>query len=400
MNAQVLIAQEGEHSPLGPSSSNRWLACPGSVKASQGVANKDTEYSAYGTAGHLLSEHARKENKPVAHWLGWTIKVGSYEFVVDEEMSDAVQEFVDVCDEVPGIMIAEARVQYERWVPGGFGTNDDTRLNDGVVTITDLKLGKGHQVWAKENPQLKLYALGVLEDHGFLFDIREFNLRISQPRLGHFDEWSVSADELLAWADRELPAAVRRIEEGALFAAGEWCTFCPVRSTCKTRAAHVTGLMLAEGEFEDLDNLETNALRAQNRWQHLTNDDVAKILPSLGVMEAWIKDMKHRALVALVNKEKVGDYKIVAGRSSRKWRDEYQARVKLHSLGVEPFKPQQIISVSVAEKELGKKTFAQRFKLEEDFVKPPGKPTLAPGSDKRPAIEVTEVNDFQNLDDE
>lgn len=395
----TLVATPGEHSPLGPSSSERWLACPGSVKASQGVPNKDTEYSAEGTAAHLLSEHARKENKPCSHWLGWTIKVGNYSFEVTEEMADAVQEFVDVCEAVPGIAIAEARVQYERWVPGGFGTNDDTRLNDGVVTITDLKFGKGHQVFAEDNPQLKLYALGVIEDHGFLFDIKSFNLRISQPRLGHFDEWVIAADQLLEWADSTLPAAVQRIEEGNQFNAGHWCTFCPVRSTCKTRAAHVTGLMLAEGEFEDLDNLETNALRAMNRWQHLTNDDVAKILPSLGVFESWIKDMKHRALVALVNKEKVGDYKLVAGKSSRKWIDDQLAKMKLHSLGVDPFKPQQVISVSVAEKELGKKEFGRRFKLEEDFVKPPGKPTLAPGADKRPAIEVTEVNDFTNLDD-
>jgi hypothetical protein len=400
MTEQVLIAEPGEHSDLGPSSSDRWLNCPGSVKASKGVKKGDTVYSAEGTAAHLLSEEARKANRPVIDWLGWKIKVGTFTFEVDEAMADAVQEFVDQCEEMPGAAVFESRVQYERWVPGGFGTNDDTRLAEPMAVITDLKFGRGHQVFAKDNSQLKLYALGILEDYGYLYDIKSFKLFISQPRLDHRDEWEISSEDLIKWADERLPRAMKEIEEGTKFAAGSWCAFCPIRKTCAVRANSVTQLMLREGEFEDLDNLETHALRAQNRLQFITNDQIAKILPALGDFTKWIADVKSRAVSALIAKEEVGGWKLVNGRSTRKWKDEANAALKLKTLEVEPYKPAQVISVAVAEKELGKKEFGQRFKLSEDFLKPAGKPVLAPADDKRAAMDTSSINEFDNLDDE
>lgn len=398
MTDKVLIAEPGEHSDLGPSSSDRWLNCPGSVKASKGISKPDTIYSAEGTAAHLLSEEARKANRPVIDWLDWQIKVGSFTFTVDEAMADAVQEFVDQCEEMPGAAVFESRVQYERWIPGGFGTNDDTRLAEPIATITDLKFGRGHQVFAKDNSQLKLYALGILEDYGYLYDIKSFRLFISQPRLNHRDEWEISSADLLAWADERLPRAVKEIEEGTKFAAGAWCAFCPIRKTCAVRANSVVSLMLQEGEFEDLDNLEVHALRAQNRLQFITNEQIAKILPALGDFTKWIADVKARAISAIIAKEDVGGYKLVSGRSTRRVLDEKTWTEKLTTLDVNPWKPAKAISVAEAEKELGKKEFAQRFKLGEDFTKPPGKPSLAPADDKRPAMDTTSVNEFSDLD--
>lgn len=396
----VLIAKPGEHSDLGPSSSERWLNCPGSVKASKGIEKGNTVYSAEGTAAHLLSEEARKANRPVLDWLGWTIQVGDFTFEVDEEMAEAVQEFVDQCAEMPGAAVFESRVQYERWVPGGFGTNDDTRLAEPVATITDLKFGRGHQVFAKDNSQLKLYALGILEDYGYLYDIKSFKLYISQPRLGHRDEWEVSSEDLIKWADERLPRAVREIEEGTKFAAGSWCTFCPIKKTCAVRANSNVQLMLAHEEFEDLDQLETHALRAQNRLQFITNEQIAKIVPALDDFMKWIKDVKVRAVMGLMNKEAgYESLKLVEGRSNRKVIDAVKFAEKLSTLEVDPYKPREVISVAVAEKTLGKKEFDRRFKKDEDWTKPPGKPKLVTADDKRPAITNANLNDFDNLDE-
>lgn len=396
----TLIATPGEHSPLGPSSSDRWLNCPGSVNASKGRPNKDTVFSAEGTAAHLLSEEARKANRPVLNWLGWEIKVGDFTFEVDEEMVDAVQEFVDQCAAMPGAAVFEARVQYERWVPGGFGTNDDTRLAEPVACITDLKFGRGHQVFAKDNSQLKLYALGIIEDYGYLYNIERFKLAISQPRLSHYDEWEVSAEDLLAWADERLPRAMRDIEEGTKFAAGGWCAFCPLKRECSVRANSVTQLLLQEGEFEDLDQLEVHAMRAQNRLQFITNEQIAKIVPALDDFMKWIKDVKTRAVLGLMNKEPgFESLKLVEGRSNRKVIDAAKFAEKLTSLEVDPYKPREVISVAVAEKTMGKKEFDRRFKKDEDWVKPTGKPKLVSVDDKRPAIANVSLVEFDNLDE-
>jgi hypothetical protein len=396
---KILTALPGEHSPVGPSSSDRWLNCPGSVKASAGVPNKDTDYSAEGTAAHLLSEEARKAKRPVSDWLGWTIVVGERMFSVTEEMVDAVQEFVDHCNAIPGVPVYESRVQYERWVPGGFGTNDDIRIAEPTVSITDLKFGKGHQVFAKENTQLMLYALGAVEDFSYLYDIKGFDLHISQPRLDHHDSWHISTEDLLAWANERLPRAVKEIEEGTKFVAGKWCTFCPIRSKCAVRANTGVQLMLEAGEFEDLDELETHALRAQNGLQFVTTEQMVKILPVLGVFKAWIKDLEKRAISELMAGDKImaAAWKLVEGRSNRKWNgseDEIAARLRREE--VDPYE-HKLLSVSVVEKELGKAGFKE---LMGDLVaKPPGKPKLVPIEDKRPAITNLAQVEFDNLDE-
>jgi hypothetical protein len=156
--------------------------------------------------------------------------------------------------------------------------------------------------------------------------------------------------------------------------------------------------MLEQGEFEDLTQLETHALRATNRLQHLTNDQIAKILPALGLFKSWISDVEKRVMVTLMSGGKIGDWKLVQGRAApRKFIDVTVAETKLASLGIDPLKPKELISVADAEKQLGKKEFARRFKEGEDFVKPPGKPKLAPGDDKRPAITLDSVVEFEAI---
>lgn len=398
----------GEHSALGPSGSKRWINCPGSVRACKGVKDNESIYAASGSSTHYLSELARNENKPAIDWLGDTFISGSYRFVIDEPTIDSAQAFMDWCDTLPGEKLVEQRIDYSAYLPKevieefgpAFGTLDDARLADDVVGITDLKDGQGEQEFAKENTQLMLQALGVWESFNWMYDIKGFMLRIAQPRLSHFDEWFISKDDLLKWATEKLPGYASAVQEGTVFKAGKHCRFCKIKRSCAVRANQNTQLMLQEGEFEDLDQLEVHALRTQNRLQFITNEQIAKIVPALDDFMKWIKDVKTRAIMGLMNKEAgYESLKLVEGRSNRKVIDEVKFAEKLSTLEVDPYKPREVISVAVAEKTLGKKEFDRRFKKDEDWTKPTGKPKLVPVGDKRPAITNANLNDFDNLDE-
>jgi len=408
MTDNVTVIEPGEHSPWGPSSSKRGINCSGSMKASKGAPDDESIYAAEGTAAHYLSELGRKHKLPCTDWLGHIFKVGKYSFTVDEEMADSAQAFNDWCAESPGEPLTEQRIGYNPYFSPeaieefgeAFGTLDDARLNDAIVAIKDFKHGKGVQEWAADNSQLKLQALGVLEDFGYLYDIKGFNLGICQPRLKHYDTWDISVEDLVAWAKETVPGWEQRAMEGTQFAAGDWCKFCRIRRKCAVRANQNTQLMLQEGEFEDLDQLETHALRAQNRLQFVTNEQIAKIVPALDDFLKWIKDVKTRAILGLMNKETgYESLKLVESRSNRKVIDEVKFAEKLSTLEVDPYKPREVISVAVAEKTLGKKEFDRRFKKDEDWTKPTGKPKLVPVGDKRPAITNANLNDFDNLDE-
>lgn len=401
-NSTVIPA--GEHSPWGPSSSKRGINCSGSVKASFGAPDDESVYAAEGTAAHYLSELARKHGLPCIDWLDHVFVVGKHKFTVDDEMADSAQAFVDWCAQSPGTPLTEQRIDYSAYFPKAaieafgpaFGTLDDARLNDAIVAIKDFKHGKGVQEWAKDNSQLKLQALGVLEDFGYLYDIQGFELGICQPRLNHFDTWEISVDDLVKWAKETIPGWAERAMEGAQFKAGDWCKFCRIRKKCAVRANAGMSLMLEQSEFEDLDQLEVHALRGMNAAQFITSEQLAKILPALDTFSKWIADMKVRAVLELNAGVKLDGWKLVEGRSNRKWRNPEGAVAIMMNKGMNPHQEPTVRTVAEVEKALGKKQFVE---LLGGFVeKPPGKPKLAPADDKRQAITGISIEDFDDLD--
>jgi hypothetical protein len=254
--SETIVLHEGLHSDLGPSSSDRWMGCPGSVLATKGMKGQ-SEYAAEGTAAHELSLWAREQNKPTSAWKGKTIVVGDYPFKVGKAMIEGVQTFVDQCDWIKGDAYYEKMVHYEYWVPGGFGTSDDIRIEDGLCTITDLKFGTGQKVFAKDNSQLKLYALGTAVSLSWLYEFDHFRLSISQPRLRHFEDFEISIGHLMQWAwDIVRPAAKLAMTPGAPIVAGSWCKFCKIKDSCQVRAAYKMQMrnreLNAETEFEDM----------------------------------------------------------------------------------------------------------------------------------------------------
>jgi hypothetical protein len=405
----ITVIPEGEHSPLGPSSSKRWINCPGSVNASKGVTEDESQYAAEGTAAHYLSELCRRQGLPATDWLDHTFQVGRYKFVVDAEMADSAQAFVDWVAEQPGKALTEQRIDYSEFMPAStvakygatFGTLDDARMRGDVCYITDFKHGKGVQEWAEDNTQLLLQALGVYAAFNWIYEFKGFVLQISQPRLNHFDSTRViPVAELLLWAS-QLHEYAGAVELGLNFKAGAWCRFCRIRKKCAVRANTGLEAAMPAEEFEDLDQLETHALRARNAGHMITSEQLVKILPALDILKAWIKDMEKRAISELIAGDKTlrEHYKLVEGRSNRKWKGD-QGKLIAIARGeccTEPFEKPALKSVSVLEKEIGKKIFAE--KLGEYIDKPHGKPKLVPVSDKRQEITGQALVEFDNLDD-
>jgi len=382
------------HSELGPSAAPRWLNCPGSVLASRGVTKKDSIFAAEGNAAHDLSEWCRVQNTDASTFLGHTIKVGEFEFTVDQEMVDGIDMFVEYVENLPGDRLIEEMIHYDEWVPNGFGTLDDARLNDGNIYVTDLKYGKGVQVFAEDSDQLKIYALGLYHDYKHLYIFDKFILAIHQPRLDHVETFEITLSDLLKWADEVVrPTAEIALKPGAPFKAGNHCTFCPIRNTCKVREQYV--LEAALDDFTDLDS----DLRM---IEFMTNDELGRLLPRIPAIKKWCNDMLAyaRSEVAagnpVVNPE-TGPYKFVEGRSLRAWKlaeDEVADVLMLEVDDPDAIWNKKLVSPAQAEKKFGK------GKLDHLIHKPQGKPVLVPGTDKRESLAIDPETEFGDVDDD
>lgn len=405
------MTEQLAHSELGPSSAERWINCPGSVLATKGMADVPSRFAAEGTAAHTLSEWCRRQGKKAHEFIGVKQTVEGFEFTVDAEMAAAVQEFVDKAAEFAGDPFYELRVAYEEFVPSGFGTDDDTRIQDFLCKITDLKYGKGIPVAAKDNEQLLLYALGVYLMFRWLYRFDKFILAISQPRLDSYDEWEVSLQEVLDFAENVAkPAAQAAMQPGAPFKAGSWCQFCKIKATCRTRAESVFDSVT--GEFADLDSAVEATEGVYDKVPTLTNDEVAKALLAWPNIEKWGKTLKAYAAAEKLAGRPVGDFKFVAGRGERSWAEsEEVVAEKLTAAGVsrdEIYTKPELLGPAKVEKlpSVGKKLFAPATKTKEagklfDLVrKSKGKPTLVPGTDPRPEMEIDPTSDFNEVTEE
>lgn len=243
MAKPVVIVPGGEHSELGPSSAERWINCPGSVLASRAVKAPPSKYAMEGGAAHLVSEWVRRQGVPAETFLGYTLRYQidgeDYDFKCNKAMVLSVQQFCDRVAKLPGYELVEVRVNYQEYVPGGFGTSDSIKLQDYLCRVGDFKHGTGVKKDADMNEQLLLYALGTYLGWSWAYKFDTFVLDIYQPRLEHFDTAEIKLDKLLQWAgDVAAPAARRALSPGAPFRAGPWCQFCKVRDTCSVRAEY------------------------------------------------------------------------------------------------------------------------------------------------------------------
>ncbi len=357
------------HAILSASASKRWLSCPPSAKLNAELPDTTSEYAREGTCAHELAEY--KVNK----MLGIEAKnpTESLDFY-DSEMEDCTESYAQyIAEQIakydsPVVMV-EQRLDFSKYVPGGFGTGDCVIVADDVLTVIDYKHGKGVPVSAENNSQMMLYALGALELFDSLYDIREICMIIFQPRLENISDSVISVSDLLDWAENELRPKAELAEKGeGEFCAGEHCRFCKVKATCRKRAEY--NLTIAQYDFAPPDMLEDTEIEA--------------ILEKADALTAWATDVKEYALSqALAGKQWTG-YKVVEGKSNRKYTDEKKVAEAVKGIGKNPYSEPEILGITAMTKLLGgKKKFDEL--LSKYVCKPQGKPTLVPASDKRKA---------------
>lgn len=373
-----------KHALLGASSSARWLVCTPSARLEAMFPDEQSPYAAEGTVAHDLAEailRHKLEGKKAP-------KLDDY----SAEMIEAVNRYVDICEEKVNEARArssdaeamiEARLDFSRWVPEGFGTGDMVIVADGILEVIDLKYGKGVPVSAVENTQMRLYALGAYDVNEFLYDIKTVRMTIVQPRLDSVSTDEMALEDLLDWGEDIKPIAQRAWDGIGECTPCDYCNFCKARHTCRELADTC------------LDTFYKNGGKLN---QLLTDREVSDILGMKDLITKWIKGVYDFAYEKALSGEKQWPgYKLVEGTSRRTITDPEAAAKTLLDNGYkeeEIFKPRELEGITNLQKVLGKKGVTEY--LEAYIEKPEGKPTLVPESDKRPAINTVEsmANEF------
>ena len=372
------------HAVLSASSSERWLHCPPSARLCESYEDKGSDYAAEGTDAHELCEYKlRKALGMEAHDptenLTW----------FNEEMSDCANSYAAyVLEQVEAakktcadpVVLIEQRVDFSRWVESGYGTADCIIIADGTLQVIDYKHGLGVLVSAEENPQMQCYALGALELFDDIYDIDSVRMTIYQPRRDNVSTYEISKDELYRWADEVLkPTADLAFAGDGNFLCGEWCGFCKAKHDCRARSD--ANMELARYDFK-LPPL-------------LTDEEVEEILARADDLVAWATDIKEYALQQAVSGKEWHGWKLVEGRSNRRYTNETAVAGAVTNAGFDPYE-HKVLGVTAMQKLLGKSRFDEL--LATYIEKPQGKPTLVPESDKRPAMN-TAKNDFMEEND-
>ena len=373
-----------KHAYLSASASHRWLACPPSAKLCANIPDQASEYAQQGTDCHELCAYlvekalGREVIDPTENLTYYDAEMQN----CAEEYRNYVLEQIEAAKEFckdPQVMI-EQRLDFSRWVENGFGTGDCVIVADEVLQIIDYKHGLGVLVSTGDdehggNSQMMCYALGALEVFGDIYDINQIKMTIFQPRRENISTYTISRDNLLKWANEVLAptAQLAYVGEGE-FKAGDHCTFCKVKATCRKRAEY--NLELAKYDFEMPATLD--------------DTEIAAILEKVDEMISWGNDIKEYALQQAQSGVHFEGWKVVEGRSNRKYTDEAAVAFAVKDAGFDPYE-KKLLGVTAMSTLLGKKKFEEL--LGGLIYKPPGKPALVPESDKRPAMN-TAIEDF------
>lgn len=386
-NNQVIQHSGRGHSELGPSSSERWLKCTPSAVLSAQFQDKPSEYAEEGTFLHELCE--LKLHRYLGDMTMDVIERQYAEHRDNDFYSDEAEEVTDVyvnhCIEVieairlscPDPYIAvEHRLDFSEYVPDGFGTGDFIAIADGMIEVIDFKGGRGVRVNADHNSQLMLYGLGALLEFDPLYDIKTVRMTIVQPRLQNISSFEMNADDLIRWADEYLhPRALLAQKGEGEFCAGEHCRWCKARHTCRARSEYF--MQLARRDFKQPDLL--------------TDEEIADMLPVAEALNNWVQDLLAFATQQAVEGKQWAGYKLVAGRTVRKYTNEAEVIKACTDAGYTDIYKTSLLGVGDLEKRMGRKAF--RDVLGKLVYKPEGTPTLVPVSDPRQAIS-TAASDF------
>jgi hypothetical protein len=335
--------------------------------AAEAYPQQDTEFTREGTLAHevaeIIASGAPMDAEALQKWEREMLDCA-------ESYRDYIQEHIKSDD---AHVLLERRVDFSPWVPDGFGTCDCIILDGDTMIVIDYKYGVGVPVSATGNPQLKLYALGALNDYGLAFDVTKIEMHIFQPRINNVSVDTCTVDELMAWAEKVVkPTAAKAAQGKGGYKAGEHCRFCPHGGKCRTLSKHCT-------EFVETHDLRVGVPK-------LAPFEIAEVLAMEPVIALWLKKVKEAALNTMLNGGSVPGYKVVEGKlGNRKWTDEQQVAEALQGAGygLEEITETKLLSPAAMDKAIGKKKAAE---LLADLIdRSPGAPTIAPETDKRPA---------------
>lgn len=381
MNSPVAVVQRA-HALLSASSGYRWTVCTKAPHFEEQFPDSSSWAAQEGTIAHAICEYCllndiRADEATAKEVLEINQLISHHEANKGDwqdelaSMQRYCQEYIDYVLSIPGERYIEQRVNFSHIVPEGFGTSDAIILNGDAVDVIDLKFGKGKKVYA-DGPQMRMYALGALNDLGFIFDnVKTVRMHIHQPRLDWVDVHEMPIEDLEAYAVWLKERAELAYSNTGEFVPGDHCDFCRARKVCKARAD--ANLRIAQEEFgEPCPSAE-----------RLTLSDIAGLLPRIDAISKWCKDVGEFAMEQALKGIDVPGYKLVEGRTVRKWSDETAVVTAMRGKGLsdEQIYKMSLIGMTEAEKLLGKKS--EVFEL---AIRSAGKPALVPMADKRQAM--------------
>lgn len=368
--SETVNHKDRAHALLSASSAHRWLECPASAVAAEAYPQQETEFTREGTLAHEVAEIIASGDLPDPE---------STTEEITREMIECAEAYSDYILEHTksdhAHVLLERRVDFSPWVPDGFGTCDCIILDGDTMIVIDYKYGVGVPVSAKDNPQLKLYALGALNDYGLAFDVTKIEMHIFQPRINNVSVDTCTVDELMEWAEKVVkPTAAKAAQGKGGYKAGEHCRFCPHGGKCRTLSKHCT-------EFVETHDLRVGVPK-------LAPFEVAEVLAMEPVIALWLKKVKEAALNTMLSGGSVPGYKVVEGKlGNRKWTDEQQVAEALKGAGygLDEITETKLLSPAAMDKAIGKKKVAEL--LTTLIERSPGAPTIAPEKDPKPAYD-------------
>ena len=359
------------HALLSASSAYCWLACPPSAVAAEAYDDTGSDYAAEGTLAHEVAEWVASGKSK----KGPALNKGTEDGVTGEMLEharayrDYIQEQLKSDD---AVVMLERRVDFSEYVPDGFGTCDCIIIQGNTLTIIDYKYGRGVQVSAVDNPQMRLYALGALNDYGIAYDIERVEMHIYQPRINNISTDDMTVEELTTWAEKVVkPTAAKAAKGKGEYKAGAHCKFCPHAGRCRALTKTCT------------EYVNTHGLRVG--VPVLAPHEVAEVLSMEPLVSLWLKRVKDQAMNTMLNGGDIPGYKVVEGRQgARRWTDEHQVAELLDNAGYtrDEYTTTTIFSPAGMDKALGKKKVEEL--LGGCVERSPGSPTIVPASDKRP----------------
>lgn len=368
------------HAFLGASKAELWLNCPGSATANSQYEREESSYAAEGTAAHEVAqtilESCLLRGFDVDGYEGADLN-GKPEVTL--EMLECAQGYCEYIQELMppgGTVLVEQRLDHSTWVPGGFGTADCIVIAPDVITIVDYKYGKGVAVSAEDNPQMKLYALGVIQSFDCVYDFSTVRMAIYQPRMNNVSEYTLTVADLLDWAENVVaPVAAKAYKGSEEYHAGPWCQkFCQHAGRCRALTVYCSDFVRTHGGLTAVP--------------HLAPKEYLEIFQAKPLIETWLKKTLAAATDSILAGNPVEGLKVVEGRSSRKWADPEAVEQFMQAEEYDQdayMEPAKLMTPAALEKSLGKKKVAEL--LGDRIVKSPGNPTLVLASDKRKAYD-------------